>query len=217
MTTLGKHVQPASDSDVSLIASRSKKGDRIVGKRFCENVSRGLTFVVPLLMVTAAPVLSAQSNGAMNDAHFFSAAVLGLNRTAAGKIFVTVEFTGKVSGQGFQGSVAYVEITRATSECGRSATLIDGAGNEYLSARCLPPLSGAVTDSDKGRSKSPLLLQENSRSQFVFEFVPVGAVRTAPRTVYSLVVPVEYRARNHRGPNTADDGQTTLSFFELGK
>lgn len=174
-------------------------------------------FMLIVVFVFLSPFcVFSQDRGRVSHNAFFFAEVLSVNKTKSGKIFVTVEFTGKVSGQGFRGSVANVKITRGIGDCGKSATLVDSDGNEYFTNRCLPRrILGGFAD-DGGRSaNTELLLNEKSKAQFVFEFTTPLTNANQDSQLYSLIVPVSFSAHDHRGPNTWDEGLTTLSFFDI--
>ncbi len=162
--------------------------------------------LVVILMFGSAQAGFCQSYGRSVDTQFFSAKVVNIDKTRSGKLFVTIEFAGKVLRPSFSSQIPHVRLYRGPLDCAKSATLLDSDGNEYGTNRCLAHES--LTGAGGGEG---LMLVQNSTSQVVFEFTTPLANRATNKPTYSLIVPISYEASTY----PMSRGQTSLSFFQL--
>ena len=94
--------------------------------------------LVVILIFASAQAGFCQGYGRSVDNQFFSAKVVNIDKTRSGKVFVTIEFSGKVLRTSNQGEILNVRVYRSPLlECAKTATLLDSDGNEYGTNRCL--------------------------------------------------------------------------------
>lgn len=172
--------------------------------------------------MAAWPATAGAQQGDSASTRYFNAKVVNLRKTASGKTFVTLVFTATVA------EPAAVFLYSAADECRRTATLIDGEGNEYGTQRCM-----AATPDDQlnkmlalrhdGLSGEPMKLDAGSSSSFVFEFSTPLATKAEPDANINMMVPlkVSYCPLGYApgGPHDVRDrctmSATSLSFYGL--
>lgn len=153
---------------------------------------------------SVSPAL-AQSDTASTK--YFSAKVVNIRRAATGKTLVTVLFNSLTSESG------YVKLYSGTAECRKSATLIDGDGNEYGTLRCMEAPGGSSTG---------MQIDGGTSSSFVYEFsTPISTGENARNNI-NILIPLYYltcpKGDLYGNYNVADGckySTTTLSFYGL--
>lgn len=180
-----------------------------------------LGMVISLIcgLTTISPAV-AQSNTASTK--YFSAKVVNIRRAATGKTLVTVLFSATSSISSF------ITFYAGTEECRKSATLIDGDGNEYATLRCMSP------SPKNGFGRAGMRIEGGSSSSFVYEFsTPLSSERIGNGGI-DIVIPLEYefcfssdgRLGEHRSNVTGfinvgistdrcQNSTTSLSFYGL--
>ena len=129
--------------------------------------------IVAICGSTAVNPVLAQSDTASTK--YFSAKVVNIRRAATGKTLVTVLFNSLTSESG------YVKLYSGTAECRKSATLIDGDGNECGTLRCMEAPGGSSTG---------MQIDGGTSSSFVYEFsTPISSSANKDINI-NIIVPI---------------------------